>query len=292
MTKNYCKFWGTRGSCAVSGESFQKFGGNSSALEIRYGDTIAIIDAGTGIRPLGQELLKQKVRRIELFLSHTHWDHLIGFPFFDPIYEPGVHITVWAPPNIGRTNKELFSDLLAPEFFPVRFDQVQATLEFKTIQQKTPVAVGPLEFDFHITNHPGITFAFNIKTPHQTISYCTDNELLQGYHDDPENAPEELTQLHQSLIEFLKGTDILIHEAQYTPEEYRLKVGWGHSSTVNACYLVKRTQASQWLVTHHDPSHTDEDLKVLEGELNHYLKKQQIPCAAQWIGDGYVLPLK
>jgi Metal-dependent hydrolases of the beta-lactamase superfamily III len=292
MTKNYLKFWGTRGSCSVSGPEYAEFGGNTCALELRYDDLVLVFDAGTGIRALGQELLRQNVKEIHLFLSHSHWDHFIGIPFFDPIYEPGVHITIWAPPNIRRSYRELVSDLLSPEFFPIRLEQVKADLEFKTIQQKTPISLGDLTLDFHSTHHPGLTYGFKIQTPHQTIGYITDNEMLQGHHGPLHNIPEELSDPHQSLIQFFTGCDLLIHEAQYTPEEYLHKVGWGHSSSLNAMYLIKETKTSQWLVTHHDPSHTDHDLHALQADTKKRLEEYDISCKTAWIGDRFVWPIK
>lgn len=292
MTRNYLKFWGTRGSCAVSGSAYAEFGGNTCCLEMRYNDLVLIFDAGTGIRPLGEELLRQNVREIHLFLSHSHWDHFIGIPFFHPIYEPGVHITVWAPPNIRRPYRELFSDVLSPEFFPIRLEQVRADLEFKTIQQKTPVILQDLILDFHSTYHPGLTYGFKVKTPHCTFGYITDNEMLQGYHGELKHIPSEIADPHQSLIQFLTGCDFLVHEAQYTPEEYLHKVGWGHSSSQNALYLIEQTKTPRWFVTHHDPSHTDLDLHDMEASIQRQLEGQKISCKATWIGDHFVWPLK
>lgn len=288
MTKNYLKFWGTRGSCAVSGAEYAEFGGNTCTLEVRLEESVLIFDAGTGIRTLGQELLRQNIRNIHLFLSHSHWDHFIGLPFFEPIYEPGVHITIWAPPNIQRSYKELVSDLLSPEFFPVRLEQVKADLEFKTIQQKTPVKLENVTLDFHSTHHPGLTYSFKIQMGGKTFGYVTDNEMLQGYHGPIDPVPQELVEPHQSLIEFFSDCDTLIHEAQYTPEEYLHKVSWGHSSSQNAAYLIQQTEVLEWLVTHHDPSHTDLDLHALEARTRKLLDEHQIPCKVRWIGDGFV----
>lgn len=292
MTKNYLKFWGTRGSCAVSGPDYVQFGGNTCALEMRYENQVFIFDAGTGIRPLGKELVRQNIRHIHLFLSHSHWDHFIGIPFFDPIYESDFKITIWTPPNIGRSYEELVSDVLSPEFFPIRLEQVKAHLEFKTIEEKTPLTLDQVTLDFHSTHHPCLTYGFKIKTPRFTFGYITDNEMLQGYHGALKNIPKEITDPYTSLIQFLTGCDLLIHEAQYTPEEYLHKVGWGHSSSLNALYLTQQTQTTRWLVTHHDPSHTDVELLALQTSMEKQLQEDNIPCKATWIGDGFTLPIK
>jgi len=288
---SYLKFWGTRGSCSVSGAEYVRFGGNTCTLEMRYEGMALIFDAGTGIRALGEELLDQKIKHIHLFLSHAHWDHLIGLPFFSPIYQPEVHITVWSPPNIGRSYKELISDLLAPEFFPVRLEQVKANLSFKTLHQNTPLTLGNVTLNVHHTNHPGLTYCFKVQTPEKTFSYITDNEMLQGYHGPFNQVPTNIAESCQSMIQFLKNCDLIIHEAQYTEEEYRHKVGWGHSSVLNAAYLIEQTKTPIWFVTHHDPSHTDADLVALEIEIQHLFHQHHIPCRAQWISDGFLWPI-
>lgn len=292
MTKNYLKFWGTRGSCPVSGSAYAQFGGNTCTLEVRYDNSVLIFDAGTGIRELGQELTRQNVRNIHLFFSHSHWDHLIGLPFFEPIYNPGVKLTIWTPPNIRRSYRELIEDLLSPEFFPVKLEQINATLEFKTIQQKTPITLGKVTLDFHSAHHPGLAFGFKIRTPEQTFGYFTDNEMLHGYHGPLSEPPPEIIDPHQSLIDFLSDCDVLIHEAQYTPEEYLHKAGWGHSSARNAMYLLQQTKIPKWLVTHHDPNHTDLDLHAYESTMKKELQENNISCKVQWVGDGFVWPIK
>lgn len=269
--KNFLKFWGTRGSCSVSGLPYSHFGGNTSCLEFHYDNTCIIIDAGTGIRPLGLTLKNRT--KVDLFLSHMHWDHIIGLPFFEPLYQKGVELTVWAPQGNGRSSRELFDELLAEEFFPVNPDAIRAQIHHKTITENSPIHIGPLMIDFHHTIHPGLTYCFKIKTPHQTIGYVTDNEI----HLDRQ----------ESFIAFHKNCDYFIHEAQYTSEEYSKKRGWGHSSLANAIALVKQVQPAHWLVSHHDPQHTDDDLKALEA-----FAKSQLCCPVDWIADGYTLPLK
>lgn len=284
--KNYLRFWGTRGSCPVSGAPYRVYGGNTCSLEIRYGNVLLIMDAGTGIRQLGDYLkLNQFEAHIHLFLGHTHWDHIIGFPFFEPIYHPGTHITIWAPAQGGKVCKDLFKELLSTDFFPIRFEQVQASLDFRTTQPKTPVEIPPLTVDFHLTQHPGISHCFKIKTPNQTIGYVTDNEMLLGYHGPLSEIPVDALEPHLDLIEFLAPCDFLIHEAQYSPEEYVHKVGWGHSSLSNAAALLQKTQVSQWYVLHHDPKHTDADLDFFQTTAKKILKENNIACKVEWLRD-------
>lgn len=271
--KKYLKFWGTRGSCSVSGSEYLHFGGNTCCLEIRYENTLIIIDAGTGIRPLGDTILKEK--DINIFLSHMHWDHIIGFPFFEPLYRKDTKITIWSPhQEATRSQRTLFDELLAPEFFPVHFDEVQAQLEFRTIEEKKQVEIGPIKLDFHVTNHPSLTFCFKIITPLETIGYVTDNDVDLD--------------TQQSFVNFHKGCNYFVHEAQYTHEEYLHKEGWGHSSLTNVLKLVEQVQPAHWIVTHHDPSHTDSNLIALENSA----KSHKVNCPVEWIQDGHVLHLK
>ncbi len=272
LTTKYLKFWGTRGSCPVSGPEYLHFGGNTPCLELRYDETLLIFDAGTGIRPLGYSLQNEK--KIHLFLSHFHWDHILGFPFFKPIYKKEVNITIWTPSTQGRSNRELIDQLLIPEFFPINLEHVQAKLEFKTLEPNHPVQIGPLTLNFHPTHHPGQTLCFKIKTPQETIGYVTDNEVDGIFQ--------------KGLIAFHKGADIFIHEAQYSPREYESKQGWGHSSLLKAIGIVNQIRPHKWLVTHHDPIHTDEDLKFLEK----LARESPLPCSVEWIPDGYTLQLK
>lgn len=278
--KNFLKFWGTRGSCAVSGQEYKHFGGNTVCLEVNYGGTRFIIDAGTGIRPLGHYLMQRHLDKIDLFLGHMHWDHLIGFPFFEPLYTSDAQITIWAPATGGRSCRELFHELLAQEFFPVRLSQVQKKLDFRTIDPLIDIALGEVHLGFHETNHPGITFCFKITTPYETIGYVTDNEVVENYEK------------HRGLIDFLKGCDLLIHEAQYSAHEYPQKNGWGHSSLPNVIGLIEQIRPKKWLVTHHDPQHTDGDLQILARQAEELLRQRRMDCPVEWIPDGHTIELK
>lgn len=261
-SSSYIKFWGTRGSNSVSGAEYIRFGGNTCSLEIRSGEDLVIVDAGTGIRGLGSELEREGVKNIHLLISHTHWDHLAGFPFFAPIYNSKCQVTVWTPIGYEKTTRELFSDMLANAYFPVRLDDIQANIVFKDIHEREPFKLGNIEVNTHYAYHPGPTICFKFRVDKKTFGYVTDNEFLMGFHGHPNTITKNhaAIQPYKSMIDFFKGCDFLVHEAQYTPSEYQTKVGWGHSSSSNASILVKFAEISQWIITHHDPKHTDVDL--------------------------------
>lgn len=260
----------------MSGPEYAEFGGNTACLELFYEGTHIVFDAGTGIRPLGKVLMKEKVKKIDLFISHTHWDHILGFPFFDPIYAPDVSVTIWSPKTDGRSCKELFKQLLALEFFPLQLSELQAKLEFKVFDEHTPVRMGPITLTFHKVTHPGVTYCFKIQTPRQTIGYTTDNELIEPFGNN-----------ERSLIEFYRGCDLLIHECQYFSEEYVERKGWGHSSLLGAMNFIEKTEAAKWLISHHDPAHTDKDLMLLAK-----LALQKSSISAEWLRDGQIVELK
>jgi CheY-like chemotaxis protein len=288
---SYLKFWGTRGSNPVSGPDYLRFGGNTSCLEIRHEEDLIIVDAGTGIRPLGLEI--QKTKQIHLLLSHTHWDHLAGFPFFAPLYDPECHITIWAPIGFEKSVQELFTEMLAYAYFPIRLDDIKAKISFKEIQEGVPFEIGSVTVNSHYAYHPGSTLCFKFRVGKVVFGYATDNEFLMGYHDHPKKITANHPQLlaYKSMIQFFKGSTFVVHEAQYTPHEYQQKVGWGHSSISNAAILMRYADIEHWILTHHDPKHTDLDL-LKKIQLQHdILDEYKLPCRTRMAFDGMMLPL-
>lgn len=290
---SYIKFWGTRGSNPVSGSEYIRYGGNTSCLEVRHGNTLIIIDAGTGIRPLGTIPELQHATEIHLLIGHTHWDHIIGFPFFPPIYRPDCHVTIWSPVGFEKTTKELFTEMLAYAYFPVRLDDIRARLSFNDIVEGVPFSIGEVSIDTQYTYHPGATLCFKLKVGEKTFAYVTDNEMLMGYQGSPTAIGEghPLLMPHEDMLKFLKGCDTLVHEAQYFPTEYHEKVGWGHSSIANATVLIKEAGIKEWIVTHHDPEHSDEDLRRKLQCHHDIIDECKLSCRVRFAYDGLVLPL-
>lgn len=285
---SYVKFWGTRGSNPVSGHEYVRFGGNTVCLEVRYGEDMIIIDCGSGFRPLGETIDIKKYKTIHIFLSHTHWDHVTGFPFFDPIYNPEAQIVIWSPVGFEKSTRELFTEMLAYAYFPVRLEDIKAKISFNDLRDGHPVSIGDITVDSHYAYHPGATLCFKIHAGGKTIGYATDNELFMGFHGNPNSIGEDhpLIQSHERIINFFHGCDILIHEAQYTPLEYQRRVGWGHSSVTNAVLLCKYAKIQDWIVTHHDPKHTDSDLLDKLQLHQDILEECNLHCHVQMAFDG------
>lgn len=290
---SYIRFWGTRGSNPVAGAEYVRYGGNTSCLEVRHGNDLLIIDAGTGIRQLGDLIGIEDKQTIHLFVSHTHWDHITGFPFFGPLYKKNCDVVIWAPVGFEKSTKELFTSMLAYAYFPVRLDEMKAKVTFKELRDDRPVSIGDLIIDCHFTNHPGPTVGFKIKSPEKTVGYITDNEVLLGYHGHPNeiHLKHPLLKPHLGLIDFLKDCDLIIHEAQYFPEEYYRKTGWGHSSIPNATILLKYTGCKKWLITHHDPNHKDHDLQVKLQLHNDVIQECGLDIKVDIAYDGLMIPL-
>ena len=289
----YMRFWGTRGSNPVSGPEYSRYGGNTSCLEIRYDNDLVIIDAGTGIRGLGDMIDIGDNETVHLFISHTHWDHITGFPFFAPLYKKNCHIIVWAPIGFEKSTKELFTSMFAYAYFPVRLDEMKAQVTFKELRDNQAVSIGNIVIDAHYVNHPGPTVGFKIQTPNKTVGYVTDNEVLLGYLGHPNEIRKDnpLLEPHLSLIKFLTDCQLIIHEAQYFPKEYHKKIGWGHSSIPNATVLIKYCRCKYWLATHHDPNHSDKDLHIKLQLHKDIIKECNLDTEIDLAYDGMILPI-
>ena len=255
--------WGTRGSTPTPGGRFLRHGGQTSCMSVVLGDEQFIFDAGSGIRDLGLEVINSSRRKLHLFVTHTHWDHIQGFPFFAPAYLPGFEITIYGAEGFGKDLKSVFRGQLDREYFPVQMEDMESDLQFRHLAEN-PVPVGSALVSWEFAQHPGATVGYKIEIGGKKIAWIPDNEFLQGYT----GPPQELTRDHPlvvpygGMIDFLADADIVIHEAQYTCEEYPEKIRWGHSSVANACALMMLSGVKRWIVTHHDPLHDDAFLET------------------------------
>ena len=252
------KFFGTRGSIPVCEQGYQEFGGNTTCVAV-FGELdsdVLIFDAGTGIRNLGKELMRQEFlpgRKIVIAFSHFHWDHIQGLPFFGPAYDPSKEIHVIA---LGKDLdipdfKGIFAQQMESIYFPVSLDNMGANFSFilKNVNKEV-FPDGSLKTNLH--NHPGGAHGYRLEAGGKTVVYCTDVE--HGTH------------LDSKVIEFAKDADVLIHDAQYTPEELPNFRGWGHSSWEQAIEVAEKANVKKLFLTHHDPEHDDTFLNEVEHE--------------------------
>lgn len=251
------QFYGVRGSVATARAETSGVGGNTSCVAIRSGDDFIICDAGTGITQLGSELSGQKVNA-HLFLSHCHWDHIQGFPFFGPGYAPQNALSIYGVQNTDATIsvKEVFNKQMKAPFFPVGLDAMQADMRFVDLQLGEQVSLKNTRVKHLEVDHPNGCVAYRFESGKKSIVYATDLEP----HD--QNAKLD-------LIEFAKGTDVFIFDSMYTPEEYHgesgpSRVGWGHSTFEVGAAIAARANVAQYCLFHHDPSHDDKFMDALE----------------------------
>ncbi len=242
------RFWGTRGSIPSPGPDTLEFGGNTTCLEVvLHSGRRIVIDGGTGIRLLG-ERLKTAVAtvRIHLLLTHNHWDHLIGLPFFSPIYREDSEIQVDGWPLAYQALKRIFDDHMGDGFFPVAFEQLKAHITFLSKIARHPLVLDDVQIDALPLNHPQGCLGFRFQEEGHTLVFITDNELgLNGGSRFPD------------FVKFSKGADLLIHDAQYLPEEMPFHRGWGHSTYEEAVRLALEAEVKSLLLTHHDPARKD-----------------------------------
>jgi phosphoribosyl 1,2-cyclic phosphodiesterase len=246
------RFLGVRGSIATPGAAFAGVGGNTSCVEISAGDTRIILDAGTGLRALGDERLRQGLRHHTILLSHLHWDHLQGLPFFSPVYVPGHRVEIATGPNGTLPLTEAVAALFSAPFFPVEFPAVSEQLSLRELRANERFTIGDITISMARLNHPDPVYGFRLEAGGHSIVYATDTEHYSCV--DP------------TLRKLAAGADILIYDCQYRPEEYPARVGWGHSTWQAGAELARAAGVPQLVLFHHDPGRTDEQVAEIERE--------------------------
>ena len=253
-------FWGVRGSVPSPGPTTTRYGGNTSCVSITADDKILILDAGTGIRNLGSAIIGQPDLEIFVIVTHSHWDHIQGFPFFTPIYQPNRPVHMF--PTLHKKNVVLASliNQMDGAHFPITPDQVPSNFNFVTENPLDFLANNGFQLELVPMNHPGKAFGYKIKIDDKIICYFTDNEI-----DPPYEKSIELDE----LTEQCRNADILIHDAQYIEADMPLKHGWGHSLISPVTELGKSAEVKNLVYYHHDPERTDDMLdKELEKAEN------------------------
>ncbi len=245
------RFLGVRGSIATPGAD-KTAGGNTACVEVTAGDTRIIIDAGTGLRVLGDERMRLGPRHSTILLSHLHWDHVAGLPFFTPIYVPGHRVEIASGPNGVMPLEAAMRDLFRAPFFPVDWAQIQDQVSTRELRANDRFQIGDITITMAKLNHPDPVYGFRLEHAGQSIVYATDTEHFACV--DP------------TLKKLAAGADILIYDSQYTPDEYPSKVGWGHSTWLAGAELARAAGVPQLVLFHHDPNRTDEGLSKIEAE--------------------------
>ena len=246
-------FFGVRGSCPCAGEQYVRYGGNTACVAVEVGDEPPIVlDLGTGLRPFGHALEQRYGldHRVEVtaFLSHLHWDHIIGLPFCTPLLREGGRMDVYGPPQDGGSLHDIIDRVVKPPFFPVQVKELQGKIEFNEVLDDA-VAVGSAKVLVRKVPHVGTTLGFRIEAGNVALAFVSDHQ-----------APENRSEVDSAVLELCDRADLVIHDAQYTEEEYPAKSTWGHSTVSYAVHVAAEAGAHQLALFHHDPRHTDDDI--------------------------------
>ena len=257
----YVRFWGTRGSIASPGEHTTRYGGNTSCVEVRAPDgTVIVLDCGTGARELGLHLVRTlpSPMRLHLLIGHTHWDHIQGFPFFVPAFLPGCELNVYAPLGFQQSLEEAMAGQMEYSYFPVKLRDLRSRIHFTELEEGF-FRIGDVLVETQYLNHTAPTIAYRMSSAGATVAYVTDHEPF--WQSDNGVLPHPGDQRH---VAFMRGADLVIHDAQYTHEEYANRRGWGHSTVEYATDVALAAGVKHLALFHHDPGHDDAAMDRLE----------------------------
>ncbi len=263
------KFYGVRGSIATPGSDTVRYGGNTSCVSVKTEDeSLFVFDAGTGIKKLGEELIKQSdIKDVNLLFSHYHWDHIQGFPFFLPAYNKNQTINLLAA-HLGDLNAHSVLTQMTDPHFPVPSDKLEATVNVLSMNDDR-LFVGNNVIKTQSLNHPGGGSAYRLETPQGSMAYVTDNEL------DPPDTPKTS---YEEWVAFLSDVDFLIHDAMYFDQERERIHGWGHSLISQTLQLAVDANVSNLVLFHHDPSRTDDQLDQIKQDSRTWMLKNNPEC--------------
>lgn len=263
------RFWGVRGSIATPGPNTVRYGGNTACIEVR-GDSneIIILDAGSGIKPLGETLAKESPIEIHLLISHTHWDHINGFPFFVPAYMPNNVIHFYGPPHFNKSLMEIIQGQMEYSYFPVRADELRAKIDYRDLKEEI-IKIGNMTVQSKLTNHPVTNYGYRLEDNGKVVVYTGDHEKYYNFITNPDEIDEKeeieriVEEQNNRMSRFVKGADILIADSQYTEDEYASKIGWGHSTIYQSLELAIRGEVKHFILFHHEPGRTDREMDGL-----------------------------
>lgn len=272
------KFWGVRGSVPAPGKNTIKYGGNTSCIELRSdkGD-LFILDAGTGIRKFGLQLLaEENPLKIYMLLSHVHWDHIEGIPFFKPFYFKRYHIEIAGCPDKKRRVKDIINFALHQPYFPVSMGDLKAEIEYRDLTTDS-FEIGSLHVDILPVNHPTYTVAYRFSEGDKKVVYMTDNELF---------CSTNICVSYEKIVEFCRGADVLIHDAMYTQDEWNKYKNWGHSSIPNALQLGIDAAVRGLFMFHHDPERSDKEEDEIIKKCRTQIKKAKSKLQCEGAQEG------
>jgi len=267
------RFWGVRGSIPSPGWQTARYGGNTSCVEVRTDGQIIVLDAGSGIRPLGLELAREFGQRplaVTLLITHTHWDHIQGFPFFVPAYQSQNSVTILGYEGARHGLEETLSGQMESPYFPIGLKEMPGNIMFRELKDLN-FSIGNLQVQAAYTNHPGVCVGYRLQTHDGVVTFVPDNEHFERLRAQPgkglcssAEAIEYARSRDQRIAEFVSGSDILIMDSQYDENEYSSHIGWGHSCADDTVNLAIRAGVKHLFMFHHDPAHDDAKIRAME----------------------------
>jgi phosphoribosyl 1,2-cyclic phosphodiesterase/DNA-binding response OmpR family regulator len=282
------QFWGTRGSIARPGASTARYGGNTSCIEVRSArGTLVVVDCGTGGLSLGQKLVSPggQGRRGHILLSHTHWDHIQGIPFFDPLFVPGNDWDLYGPKGLGQSLRETLAGQMQYTYFPITLDQGEARIRYHELVEGT-FDIEDIKVSTRYLNHPALTLGYRLEADGVAVVYACDHE---SHSRKLASGDGDITGQDLRHAEFVGRADLLIHDAQYTAEEYPAKVGWGHSSVEYVVKLAQHAQVKRVALTHHDPLRDDDAIDRLLARVRAGLRESASSLEVFAAAEGQVV---
>jgi len=253
-------FWGTRGSLASPGPETTRYGGNTSCVEVRATDgTVLVLDAGTGVRRLGDAIVDD-LQRVDLLLTHLHMDHIQGLGFFEPLFRPAVEVHIWGPSSTTLDLRARLSRYLSPPLFPVRLRDLPRQPVLQDVVSLGSFHIGPFAIYAELVCHPGPTVGYRIEADGVSLAYLPDHEPTLGLEEFPRDLDDV------PGLGLAEGVDLLIHDTMFSAEDYPQHVGWGHSSLPQALAFADAAGVKRLMTFHHDPSHSDQKLDRLFAE--------------------------
>jgi phosphoribosyl 1,2-cyclic phosphodiesterase len=265
------RLWGVRGSIPSPGPQTVRYGGNTTCLEIRTDNNeLIIIDAGTGIFPLAQSLLPEMPVDASLFISHTHWDHIQGFPFFIPNFVPGNRLHIHGPfdPVSRKGIRESLAVQLEYSYFPVREVELKGALDYTNLSDRNSISRGSAIVTPVLMNHPVLNYGYHVACGGKSIFFTGDHEPSHNIYssNDPEYEQYQamIDQKEQAIIDIITGCDILVADSSYTPDEYQNgKIGWGHGTYDSSIAMARKAKVKRLVCTHHEPTRSDDKLEAV-----------------------------
>lgn len=290
--KTLVTFWGTRGSISTPGRITEKYGGNTPCVTVCHQETFVILDAGTGIRSFGLDLEQEPEKlgqplSLHLFLSHTHWDHIQGLPFFQPANNKETRLTIYGSPYKESFLASILKGQMDYNYFPVSLSDFAADISIREISSEV-IELGPITVDWQEQiYHPGGSVRYRLSVGGKKIVYATDVELNQIFCGGADPARSEAQS--REYLDFVQGADLLIADGQYTEEEYLGKVGWGHSSVPLTIEVASRAKVKQLAFFHHDPHHSDRFLDELWMKMRSQYTPEKHGLDLFWAREGLTI---